>query len=109
MAVAMPATTMAPCGPAVTMASTAASSDGEAPGPGGGELIMAGFRSSQPRFGRSVQRRGTQFIGLPRRNRGAAVAPGGADIGDHGGDLVVGERLRKRRHAVGHRIARGAR
>ena len=43
-------------------------------------------------------------VRLRAAHRRATIAPGGADIGDHGGDLVVGQALRERRHAVGLRI-----
>src|SRR4029079_6116042 len=66
---------------------------------GGSELIMAA----------SFQRCGAQLVGVARRDRRAAIAPGGADVGDDGGDLVVGEEACEGRHAVGHRIALGAR
>ena len=52
---------------------------------GGSELII----------GPSVQRGGAQLVGLAARHRRAAIAPGGADVGDDGGDLVVGEECRR--------------
>ena len=48
---------------------------------GSSELIMCA----------SVQRCGAQLVGLARADRRAAIAPGGADVGDDGGNLVVGE------------------
>src|ERR1700754_4527507 len=94
IAVAIPATAIAPAGPERTMAWTDSSSELEEDG-GEDELIMSP----------SVQRCRAQLIGLPRRDRASAIAPGGPDIGDDGSDLIVGQPLRERRHAVRHRIA----
>src|SRR3954469_12122000 len=93
----MPATTIAPDGPCATTSSMAWSATAGLVG--GSELNM----------GLSVQRCRAQLVGLARRDRRAAIAPGGADVGDDGGDLVVGEEAGEGRHAVGHRIALGAR
>src|SRR3984957_21107819 len=52
----------------------------------------------------SILRCGTQFIRITRGYRSAAVAPGGADVGDDRGDLVVGQTLCEGRHAIRSRV-----
>src|ERR1700733_8725627 len=98
MAVAMPATMMAPRGPDRTILSILASSVSGDSGTSWGTIMAS-----------SVKRCGAKLIRLARRHGSAAGAPGCADVGDHRGDLVVGQRLRERRHAVRHRIAGRAR
>jgi hypothetical protein len=56
-----------------------------------GVAEFASGRGSELIIAASIQRRGAQFVGLARGDRRAAVAPGGADIGDDRGDLVVGQ------------------
>src|SRR4051812_32886108 len=53
----------------------------------------------------SFQRGATQLVGLARSHRAAAIVPSDADVADHGSDLVVGQGLRERRHAVWLRVA----
>src|SRR5260221_14477841 len=100
MEVAPLATATAPRGPERTITSTDSSSELAAAAGGEDEFIM-----TSP----SVQRCGAQFVRLSRRDGFATVSPGRPDIGDYGRDLVVGEPVRKGRHAVGHRVSRCAR
>src|SRR5580692_2223925 len=97
--VAIPANATAPVAPERTMRRTDASS--VLPGSVwmGSVFSMAG----------SILWRRAQLIGVARGYRRAAVAPGSADIGDHGGDLVVGQALRERRHAIGPGVTLRAR
>src|ERR1700730_13126733 len=85
----MPATTMAPSGQDRTILSTLASSDSvdEA---ASWETIMAS----------SLQWRGAECIGLACGNRRPVIAPGNADVGHDGRDLVVRERLGEWRPSV---------
>src|ERR1700681_2417469 len=95
IAVAIPATAIGPPGPVRTMASTESSSERDAEDSCADELIMSP----------SVQRCRAQLVGLPRRDGASAVAPGGPDIGDDGGDFVVGKPVREWRHAIWHRVS----
>src|ERR1035438_10474272 len=94
IAVAMPATTTAPCGPDRTISSILASS---VSGDDGASLetIMA----------TSLQWRGAERVGFGGGNRGSVVAPGSADIGHNGSNLIIRKRLCEGWHTVGHRIA----
>src|ERR1700712_3526737 len=98
MAVAMPATTTAPLGPDRTILSILASSVSDDSGASWGTIMAS-----------SVKRCGAKLIRLARRHGSAAIAPGCANVGDHRGDLIVGQRLSERRHAVRHRISGRAR
>src|ERR1700712_1662307 len=98
MAVAMPATTMAPRGPDRTILSILASSASDDSGASWGTIMAS-----------SVKRCGAKFVRLSRRYGSAAGAPGRADVGDHRGDLIVGRRRREGRQAVGHGISGRAR
>src|SRR5260221_741360 len=96
MEVAPLATATAPRGPERTITSTDSSSELAAAAGGEDEFIM-----TSP----SVQRCGAQFVRLSRRDGFATVSPGRPDIGDYGRDLVVGQPMRKWRHAIGHWIS----
>src|SRR5690348_4304657 len=98
MAVAIPARTSAPRGPAATIRPTRSSAV-VAICSGSSELIMTA----------SIERSGTKLVRLARTHGRAAIAPGGADIAHDGGDIIVGQDACKRWHAVGPRIALGAR
>ena len=52
--------------------------------------------------------RSASVLASPALTGAPAIAPCGADIGDDRRDFVVGQRLRERRHAIGHRVACGA-
>src|SRR5450759_328666 len=94
IAVAMPATTTAPSGPARTILSTLASSV-SADEAESWETIMAS----------SLQWRGAERVGLACGNRGSVVAPGNPDEGHDRRDFVIRQRLGERRHSVRHRVA----
>src|SRR5665213_1745050 len=94
IAVAMPATTTAPNGPARTIRSSLACS-----------VSVDEAESWETIMASSLQWRGTERVGLACGNRGAVVAPGDPDVGHDRRDFVVGERLGEWRHSVRHRIA----
>src|ERR1700683_3071044 len=57
----------------------------------------------------SILRCGTQFIRIASGYRSTAVAPGGPNVGDDRGDLVVGQTLCEGRHAIRSRVGLRAR
>src|SRR5580698_10436446 len=102
-AVAIATSASAPRPPLWAMRSTAAASDSGRRFSG----FVLSIKSESSDL--SVQWRGAQIIDLTRGNGRAVISPGGADVGDDRGHLVVREPLCERWHPIGKRVGRGAR
>src|ERR1700675_2091693 len=96
IAVAMPATTTAPSGPDRTISSILASSVSGDDGASRETIMVSSC---------SLQWRGAERIGLACGNRGSVVAPGNADVGHNGGNLIIRKRLCEGGLSMRHRIA----